>query len=518
LALAGGVACLWVFQHIHKSAPHTIESTQDPVSPRVRPALDGRNSKRSVLERRSQSANNAALPTPPPSNPAEDDHAALAALDQLAQDVAQGGSPGKVIELFMADSSDRLREAAVRIFAGERMQSFSDFNALPPVFLEALGTALRYEADQDGLARSLDAAWRSTSDPVVRARLDNLENPGLFAARVAEYNLAGNSASALEYFARLESCAHPDTPKYLATLASQPGIDLKDLCDAAWKWSRRFDGLANVPDLYGRMSEPALSSEEQLITAIVLAAAAPGPATSQTLAEAAGHQTSDQWRAVFEDLRNLAAGTVASTDAATDPPAGESVPLPSLETPSPIVSPMTIHGGSPPAGFTQFETLPPPDQGDGRPNSPSSFPGVADQSKSGAGVLSGQAVSSASLSQAPDSREPTVSATDSVWVWRFLAQLAVHDTNAAELLQRCASQGEIPDAAWPGIADTLVSESMQEGHLIPVSSARLSYETEKELNQRLDLIEALLEVTTNRMARLAMQQALLRLSDELPRK
>jgi hypothetical protein len=87
-------------------------------------------------------------------------------------------------------------------------------------------------------------------------------------------------------------------------------MELKDLCDVAWNWGNRFPEVANVLDLRERVSDPAFSAEAQLIAATALAAAAPGPETYRILAKAAHYQPSVDWRAAFEDLRDLAVGTV----------------------------------------------------------------------------------------------------------------------------------------------------------------------------------------------------------------
>ncbi len=92
-------------------------------------------------------------------------------------------------------------------------------------------------------------------------------------------------------------------------------------------------------------------------------------------------------------------------------------------------------------------------------------------------------------------------------VWRLLTQLAVHDTNAATLLIDRARQDKIPKHAWPGIAVTLLSESPQDGLLVPITASALSNGSEEELNRRLDLLEALLAITPDPVARQVLRSA-----------
>ena len=78
--------------------------------------------------------------------------------------------------------------------------------------------------------------------------------------------------------------------------------------------------------------------------------------------------------------------------------------------------------------------------------------------------------------------------------WRLLAQLAVHDTNVTTVLVENARQSTFPGEAWPAIATTLVSESLENGVLVKMDPSALAGPAVQEGHQRLDLIESLLAV------------------------
>jgi len=75
-----------------------------------------------------------------------------------------------------------------------------------------------------------------------------------------------------------------------------------------------------------------------------------------------------------------------------------------------------------------------------------------------------------------------------------LAQLAVHDTNVTTVLVENARQSTFPGEAWPAIATTLVSESLENGVLVKMDPSALAGPAVQEGHQRLDLIESLLAV------------------------
>lgn len=309
LALSCGIICLWVCQEIYQPAPELVASGSDKaqVSPTVEPGPSEANSNEPAPDAALQAADDATSEAPPESIPAADYQAGLTVLDELARDVANGRAPGEVFVALSADFSASMRDAAVRIFAGEKMASFAGFDTLPPPFVDALSAALRKQADQDGLSQELDTAWRGSNDPIVRQRLESLRIPGLYAARVAEFAQAGDTASARTYLARLETCGHSGTPDYLAALATQPEIDLNDLCDAAWSWAGKFPRLANPANLAARLTDTEFPPEQRIIAAAALAGAAPGAKTIAALDKAARVEPSAEWRGAFESVRDLVA-------------------------------------------------------------------------------------------------------------------------------------------------------------------------------------------------------------------
>ena len=91
--------------------------------------------------------------------------------------------------------------------------------------------------------------------------------------------------------------------------------------------------------------------------------------------------------------------------------------------------------------------------------------------------------------------------------WRLLAQAALQDATARDGLVEQARAVKIPAEAWPGIAATLVSETLQDGVLVAVTDSARGAWSEAEANRRLDLIEALLALTPDPAARHALQTA-----------
>jgi hypothetical protein len=254
-------------------------------------------------------ANNTVPETQTKSAPAAEGQTALAMLDQFARHIAAGdASPDDLYTALSTNSSAETLAATVRLYAGEKTASFAGFDALPSPFVDGLGAALRRQQDQESLARALDAAWKETSDPAVRRRLEGLGIPGLYAARVAQSAAVGETATALEYLASLESCEHPGTVQALGNLGGQPGVDLEELCRSAWRWAGQFPALADSADLAARVTAQTTSREQRIIAAVALAAAAPGAQTAAVLDDAARTQ-SIEWRAAFESLRDLVGGT-----------------------------------------------------------------------------------------------------------------------------------------------------------------------------------------------------------------
>jgi hypothetical protein len=77
--------------------------------------------------------------------------------------------------------------------------------------------------------------------------------------------------------------------------------------------------------------------------------------------------------------------------------------------------------------------------------------------------------------------------------WRLVAQLALQDDNASQALVANAVYGRIPSAAWDGIAETLVSQSLKGGVLSTVSAADPLTKVEEE--SRFNLVDLLVKVT-----------------------
>jgi hypothetical protein len=255
-------------------------------------------------------ADNTTPETRTESIPARDSQGSRAILDQFARNIATGNaSPDELFTALGTNSSLETLTAAVNLLAGKDTASFAGLDALPTPFLDGLSAALRQQKDQENLSRALDAAWRETSDPVVRRRLEGLGIPGLYAARVAQSAAAGETATAAEYLTWLESCEHPGTLQALSNLGGQPGVDLEELCRSAWRWAGQFPALADSADLTTRLTCPAASLEQRIIAAVALAAGAPGAQTAAVLDEAARNQSSAEWRAAFESLRDLVGGT-----------------------------------------------------------------------------------------------------------------------------------------------------------------------------------------------------------------
>jgi hypothetical protein len=312
LAIICGAALLWICQDPENPIPQPADSgvEQPRVSLALEPSAFRAHPDERHRERAHQAADDAAPVPRPKSRPTGDSEAGLAVLDQLARDVASGRTAGDVFEALSVDFPASTRDAVVQIFAGQRTLSFASLYALPPPLLDALAAVLRNQADQDGLSRALDTAWREASDPSARRRLEGLEIPGLYAARVAEFTATGDTEAASIYLARLETCDHPGTPDCLAALARQHGFDLSELCDSALNWAATFPALANVPDLSARVSDLGFSPSQRIIAAAALAGAAPGAETVAALDKAARAEPSAVWRAAFESVRDLVANPV----------------------------------------------------------------------------------------------------------------------------------------------------------------------------------------------------------------
>ena len=294
LAISCGTACLQVSRENQQPAPVKLDSHRSKPQPRPANQHGSAEITTSKQER--------------PRPAADESGTSLAALDQFAHDIASGtASPDSVFTALSGEVPFATLEAAVQLLAGEKSISFGNFEALPPSFVAALGAALGRQEDHAAVARALDTAWRDTTDPVARERLENLEIPGLFAARAADLTAGGDTESAGKYLARLENCSHPGTPDALAGLAAQPGIDINSLCDAAWNWAEKFQGLANPENLAARLTDPAFSPEQRVIAAATLAGAAPGTGTVAALDKAAREQPSAQWRTAMENVRDLVA-------------------------------------------------------------------------------------------------------------------------------------------------------------------------------------------------------------------
>ena len=113
----------------------------------------------------------------------------------------------------------------------------------------------------------------------------------------------------------------------------------------------------------------------------------------------------------------------------------------------------------------------------------------------------------------PDPATNSPAATNSDLPWRLLAQSAIHDTNAANDLILRALHGQIPADAWEAIAQTLMSEELQNGHLVEVSQSEASNWSEQERTDRMDLVKDLLGATSDAAAQRAFQKVLASLED-----
>jgi hypothetical protein len=149
-------------------------------------------------------------------------------------------------------------------------------------------------------------AWRATNDPAVRERLEELGIPGLYAARVAEFAAVKDDEVALQYLNDLQNCGHFATLNVLCSLAGRRGVDIDDLFSAAWGWAGNFPELASSLDLTTSLTNPAFPVQQRILLGVALAASAPSSEAVLALDRAASQQSSAEWRAAFEYVRDLA--------------------------------------------------------------------------------------------------------------------------------------------------------------------------------------------------------------------
>ena len=100
---------------------------------------------------------------------------------------------------------------------------------------------------------------------------------------------------------------------------------------------------------------------------------------------------------------------------------------------------------------------------------------------------------------------------------RPLAQVAVQYPDAARALVDAARANQIPDRAWPTVIASVAGTYIQYGHQIFGTTAPPLDWSNTEINQRIALIDQLLGVASNPVARQSLQDSRTSLAGRLKR-
>lgn len=213
------------------------------------------------------------------------------ALAALADPASNAWDTALLGAEFTSPMSNVALDAVADLLAGLAPEAPST-HALPTEVADGIRKGLQSQQDLAGVGQTFERAWRRAS-PDGRQRLESQEIPDFFARRAAAL-IADDPSEALLWMARLETCAHPRTPESVFALSRNPAMSVAELSSVLYNWSRRHAGPETSKFLNQAMTDPALNTVQQGISALGLAGTSEALSHVPAMQKAAS-QTNDPW-------------------------------------------------------------------------------------------------------------------------------------------------------------------------------------------------------------------------------
>ncbi len=236
----------------------------------------------------------------------------LAAAELLAASGTAAGARALLEALVGAHLSgdEAAREELLHVLANldspEAAAALVDFLSarpewleIPPQLIPFVQKVLANMSAESGVGRYLVDAFRRTTDPTVRARLEALEHPQLEAARVIESWELGDDEAAELCLDRLLGNETPRVLDGLMLLAQESALPLERLNSMAFQWTRNRGDSQIYDALVEHLSRFDASAAERSMAAHGLAGL--GPDAESALRKALSYETDPM---VIEQLQN----------------------------------------------------------------------------------------------------------------------------------------------------------------------------------------------------------------------